>query len=389
VSILRRLSTRRLLVLLTAVVVAAAAVGTIAVTALGVGGQAPPAEPLAQAIHDSAAAPAPTGVTARVVFTNRLFPSNDLLGNVSSALVSGAHGRLWATNDGRGRIELQSDAGDTQIVWSAKAVSVYDASSNTVYRYALPASVGTAAPKDKGAIPTVEEITTALAKLAEHANVATAEPGVAGGQPAYSVTVSPKENGGLVGGVQLGWDAAHPVPLSIGITAKGSSDPVLELRVTEISYGDVPSSNVDVAPPAGAKVVELSAPAQNAGGLHDQPVTGVAAVRAAVPFTLAAPATAGGRSLSAARLAGDGAILVYGHGLDSLVVHESAAKSGSAGASALGPLPKVTVGTGVSASELATPLATVLTFDRSGVAFVLGGSMTPADAEAAAGAFAA
>ena len=34
--------------------------------------------------------------------------------------MSGASGRLWLTNDGRGRIELQSDAGDVQIVWNDK-----------------------------------------------------------------------------------------------------------------------------------------------------------------------------------------------------------------------------------------------------------------------------
>ena len=44
------------------------------------------------------------------------------------------------TNDGHGRIELQSDAGDVQIVWSPTQVSVYDASSNTVYKLTLPAS---------------------------------------------------------------------------------------------------------------------------------------------------------------------------------------------------------------------------------------------------------
>ena len=32
--------------------------------------------------------------------------------------MSGASGRLWVTNDGRGRLELQSDAGDAQIVWN-------------------------------------------------------------------------------------------------------------------------------------------------------------------------------------------------------------------------------------------------------------------------------
>jgi hypothetical protein len=47
----------------------------------------------------------------------------------------------------------------------------------------------------------------------------------------------------------------------------------------------------------------------------------------------------------------------------------------------------VSLGT-VDAHELATPLGTVLAFDSGGVSFVVGGSMTSTDAEAAAKAFA-
>ena len=41
-------------------------------------------------------------------------------------------------------------------------------------------------------------------------------------------------------------------------TRRGSSSPVLELAVTDISYGAVATSDVDVSPPAGAKIVDLS-----------------------------------------------------------------------------------------------------------------------------------
>jgi hypothetical protein len=386
VSILRCLSTRRLLALLAVVAAAGAGVGVIAVTALGGGGETPPAESLSQAIHDAAAAPAPEGITARVVFTNNLFPSGSLLGNVTSALISGAHGRLWATNDGHGRIELQSDAGDTQLVWSPSLVSVYDASSDTVYRFTRPAAA--VAPQDKGAIPTVAEITSVLEKLSDRASFSAALPDNVAGRPAYSVTVSPKQNGGLVGGTELAWDATQGVPLSIGITAKGSAQPVLELRVSDISFGQVSSGAVDLSPPASAKVVDLSPPARAGAGGHEEPVSGAAAVRAAVPFSLVAPEAVGGRALTSARLVGEGALLVYGSGLDALVVHERAAKGGSAGALPLGPLPTVSVGR-VRATELSTPLGTVLTFEDRGVSFVVAGSVAAPEAEAAAGAFAA
>ena len=42
-------------------------------------------------------------------------------------------------DDGRFRLELQSERGDAQIASDGKTLSVYDASSKTVYRVALPA----------------------------------------------------------------------------------------------------------------------------------------------------------------------------------------------------------------------------------------------------------
>src|SRR4029077_1066000 len=132
----------------------------------GGGGPTPPAKPLDQAIHDAITAKAPDGITARIKFTNKLFPSGALLGQVGSALMSGASGRLWVTNDGRGRIELQSDAGDVEIVWNTSTVSVYDASSNTVYRANLPAHAsGAAATGDNGAPPALSEIDGLLSSL--------------------------------------------------------------------------------------------------------------------------------------------------------------------------------------------------------------------------------
>jgi outer membrane lipoprotein-sorting protein len=383
VNLFRRLSTPRLVLLLATLVaaIAAAAIGGLAASRGA--GAAPAGEPLAQAVHDALTAPAPQGVDARVTFTNNLLPSSALLGDATSALVSGASGRLWLTNDGHGRIELQSDAGDTQIVWDSSKLTVYDSSSNTAYELALPASRSTDSTHQT---PTLDEISNALAKLEQHANVSDAQPDVVANQGAYSVTISPKQNGGLVGDAELGWAAANGVPLRIALTAKGDSTPVLELEVTDISFDAVDPGDVEIAPPAGAKIVQLTPPTQHSSDSRDAAVTGIAAVRAAVAFPLAAPAEVGGRPLTSARLVGKGALLTYGDGLGALVVHESAARDAAA-PGPLAALAKVSLGS-VTARELATPIGTALAFASGGVSFVVGGSMTTSDAEAAARAFA-
>jgi hypothetical protein len=114
VKILRTLSTTRLIAIAALIAVLAVVGATVAVAASGGGGSTPPPKPLAQAIHDGLAGTAPTGITARITFTNKLFPSGALVGRAGSALMSGATGRLWANASG-GRLELQSDAGDVQV----------------------------------------------------------------------------------------------------------------------------------------------------------------------------------------------------------------------------------------------------------------------------------
>src|SRR4029453_922442 len=114
---LRTLSTSRLVALIVAVVVVAAGGAAIAVAASGGSGPTPPPKPLADALHDSLAGPEPDGVTARITFTNKLFPSGALTGQLGSALMSGASGRLWGTNDGAGGLALQSDGGGAPGGW--------------------------------------------------------------------------------------------------------------------------------------------------------------------------------------------------------------------------------------------------------------------------------
>ncbi|MGH3003624.1 MAG: LolA family protein [Gaiellaceae bacterium] len=380
-KLFRTLPTSRLLLLLGSAVAALVVGVAIAVAASG-GGPTPPPKPLPDAIHSALAAAPPPGISADISFTNGLLPSGALTGRAGSPLLSGATGRLWATNDGRGRLELQSDAGDVQIVWNRDRLTVYDATSNTVYRATLPRQ--TKPETARPATPSVPQISDALSKLGAAWSLTGAKPTDVGGRAAYSVRVSPKGPGSLLSAAEIAWDAVRGVPLRIAIYAKGVTKPVLALSVTNISFGAVPSSDVDVSPPPGAKVVDIPTSGGAGGGPTAPSVTGLAAVQAALPFHVSAPDTLGGLARTGVRLVGhgasQGALIVYGRDLGAVAVLERAATS-HAGADPLAALPTVSIGS-ATAHELSIPLGTLLRWQRAGVETVLAGSVTASTAEA-------
>jgi outer membrane lipoprotein-sorting protein len=385
-SVLRRLSTQRLIGVIALLLVLVTGGVAVARSALS-NGTPPPASPLDKAILSATSGPAPVGVTARINFTDTLIGAGSLPSGATSPLLSGATGRLWIQSGGRFRLELQSDTGDTEIASDGQRVSVFDASTNTVYR--LPEMATTApatADPSKGPL-TLARIDKALAELGAHVDLSAATPTTVAGQGAYETTLSPKHDGGLLGGLAVAFDAARGLPLRIAIDAAGSSTPVLQLEVTDISYGAVADSDVTVTPPSIAKVVDIAPQdAPNAGGNGSQPITGLAAVQAAAGFPVTAPATLDGLTQQSVRLVDwNGtkvAVAIYGKGLGAIVVAElpAAAKDPLAG---LDQLPSISIN-GTTGRELATALGTAITFQHGQVRTLVVGSVPTVSAEQAA-----
>jgi hypothetical protein len=359
-----------------------AAVSAVAVAALNGSGPVPPQTPLAQALHDALTAPAPAGVSARITFTNHLFDSAGLQQTgegPSNPLLSGASGRLWASADGHVRIELQGDSGDTEIMLAPGSARIYDTQSNTLYTATLPqhkdASSGAAHEP-----PSVQTIQSFLEKLGGHWDVSGAVPTNVAGQPAYAVTLAPKEGGSLLGGVQLIWDATYGAPLRVSIFAKGDTTPVLELAATDIDFNAPSASDLSVTPAPGTTVKSLDAATS---ARDDAPPATPPGLAGGVALTFL-PNAAGGLPLSGQHTHGETTVATYGHGPGTVVVALRPARTTNSSSQSL---PTVSLNTSegtVTATEVVTPLGTVLTFEQGGDRYVVAGSVPQATAEAVA-----
>jgi outer membrane lipoprotein-sorting protein len=317
--------------------------------------------------------------------------------------MTGASGRAWFAADGRFRVELQSENGDAQVVSDGRTLSIYDATTNTDYRVALPQDQGSQQqPQHSDTPPSVASIEKGLARLGQTWNLSGAIPSDTAGQPTYTVRVTPKGDGGLLGAAKLAFDAANGTPLSAAIYAEGQKSPVLALKATDVSFGPISNSVIDIAPPAGAKVVDLApagtlSPMHGATHDHGAAITGVQAVQAKLPFTLSAPDQLAGLPRKQVWLTGaqthPGAIVTYGQGLGGIAVFQTQAKSGSTSGSGSGSsngiqgmsnaLPSININ-GATGSELSTALGTVVTFQKGGVEYTVIGSVPAQAAETAA-----
>jgi outer membrane lipoprotein-sorting protein len=389
-TFLRRISTRRLIAVCALALTLVIAGAAVALATSG-GGPKPPAKPLANAVHDALEAPSVPGISADIHFTNNLIDASSLEGK--DPILAGATGRLWASPSGGGklRLELQAEesGNDSQVLVEGRHFQVYDGTSETVYEGTLPEEKG-AGEAGEEAVPSVAKIQQEIDRLGKHVELSGAIPSDVAGKAAYTVQAAPSHDGGLLGRVELAWDAANGIPLRAAVYSSESSSPVLELEATGVSFEAVPDSVFEISPPAEAKVVNLSPEAVKGPNGDPTKAVGAAAVGAAVDFPLAAPQSLAGlpqAGVSAIEVDDQTAALVtYGKGLGGIAVIES--KSEPAGEEASGDegelgLPKVAIGD-VKGEELDTALGSALRFSREGVDYIVVGSVPPAAVEAAA-----
>jgi hypothetical protein len=373
-------SSRRILGWLGLTVVMVAALAVTAFALARNAKQTPPQRPLAVAVRNALTARPVAGVSARFVLSEHLLPNSSSA--FSSSTLAGATGSVWASG-GRVRLVIHSQLGTEQLAYDGSQVTLYDAKHQTAY--VLPvkhhASSADATTKQSGSVPSVAQINHALSDLSSQVLLSGAIPGNLADQPAYTVKLTPLKNPGLIGQLQLAWDAAHGTPLRFAVYPRGSTTPALEMAVSNITYGKLPASDLVLRLPHDTHVVRVHLPKRSElrSATHTASVSGPAAVARAVGFPLVAPRTLAGQTRQQVRSidlggAHSAALLVYGRGLGAVFVLEQRTSQQPSPLSAL-PSAKVN---GTRGRELETTLGTLVQFSHGGITYTVVGSQPAA-----------
>jgi outer membrane lipoprotein-sorting protein len=261
---------------------AVAAVGIViagSVIARGQGTPTLPARTTAQllAAVDNPAA-LPSAMTATVVETASLglpdLPgSSDPLSGLS--LLSGSHTfKIWYDGLARVRVAVPVSMGETDLRRDGRNVWLWDSQTNKATHYILPAGAAGTPPNVAQAqnVPTPPELAKQiLAAVGSTTTVGLQQNVAVAGQPAYQISLAPKDHRSLIGQVRIAIDASNSLPLQVQVFARGAASPAFSVGYTSLSFARPDASNFAFSPPPGAKVKTVTVPAGGPAGLSGLP----------------------------------------------------------------------------------------------------------------------
>ncbi|OLF07191.1 hypothetical protein BLA60_28735 [Actinophytocola xinjiangensis] len=167
--------------------------------------------------------------------------------------------RVFTDGNGKHRLQLPSDGGETTVIDDGKTVWVWDSVDRTVQKTAHGAE-----GKGKAETPLESRFAdpaTAARELVDtmRADSTVAVDGTArvAGRPVYQLVLAPQpDERTLLREIRVSVDSETRVPLQIEVLANGQADPAVKVGFTEFTAGPQDASLFQFTPPAGAEVTE-------------------------------------------------------------------------------------------------------------------------------------
>jgi outer membrane lipoprotein-sorting protein len=247
-----------------------AAVGAVIAASVIGGAQASPRLPArttAQLLAAVDAASAwPSALTATVQESASLglpdLPgADDPLSGLS--LLSGTHTfQVWYDGPARVRIAMPVQLGESDLRRDGNSVWLWNSRTNQATHYLLPAGAGLPAAGRTPPTLTPQQLAQQiLAAVGKTTTVGLQQNITVAGQPAYQLSLAPKDSRSLIGRVTIAVDAEYSLPLQVQVFARGATSPAFSVAYTSLSFTVPAASNFAFAPPPGATVKTVRIPA--------------------------------------------------------------------------------------------------------------------------------
>lgn len=161
--------------------------------------------------------------------------------------------RIWSDGDDGGRVQLPTDDGERTLVSDGDTFWAWDSADRTV----VTGSKGDAERPDADLADPTAAATEAIRTLQSSSTVTVDGTAEVAGRGAYELVLTPApDERTLLREVRIAVDAEQRIPLRLTVLATGSSDPVLQVGFTELTFGAQDASLFTFTPPPGATVEE-------------------------------------------------------------------------------------------------------------------------------------
>ncbi len=161
--------------------------------------------------------------------------------------------RIWSDGDDGGRVQLPTDDGERTLVSDGDTFWAWDSADRTV----VTGSKGDAERPDADLADPTAAATEAIRTLQSSSTVTVDGTAEVAGRGAYELVLTPAPaERTLLREVRIAVDAEQRIPLRLTVLATGSSDPVLQVGFTELTFGAQDASLFTFTPPPGATVEE-------------------------------------------------------------------------------------------------------------------------------------
>jgi outer membrane lipoprotein-sorting protein len=198
-------------------------------------------------------------LTGTVVETTSLgLPQLPNTGNPASlsSLLTGSHTlKVYYQNPQHFRLSVPQTMSETDVIRNGNTVWLWDSNQNSVTEFTAPPGHAAEKKLPTGPVLTPQQAANAILKAVGKTTTVGVQSNVmVAGDPAYQLTLAPKDHRSLIGRVQIAVDAKYGMPLRVQVFAKGAASPAFQVGYTALSFTAPAAANLAFTPPPGAKV---------------------------------------------------------------------------------------------------------------------------------------